>query len=71
MDELFENLPLHTKRYINFMVDRAIDKGLYDPQKGAVSLMELREMLETEEEKDFMDFSYEVAKMSRGVQNYD
>ena len=69
MDELFGGLSIHTKKYINFMVDRAVEKGMKDPKKGAEALMEIRNMLDTEEERDFADFSYEIAKLERGTYN--
>ena len=42
MDEMFGNLSVHTKNYINFMVDMAVEKAEYDPKRAAEALMELR-----------------------------
>ena len=69
MDEMFGNLSVHTKNYINFMVDMAVEKAEYDPKRAAEALMELRKSLETEEECEFMDFSFEILKMERSHYN--
>nr|DAG71514.1 MAG TPA: hypothetical protein [Caudoviricetes sp.] len=69
MDEMFGGLSIHTKNYINFMVDMAVEKANYDPKKAAEALIELRKSLGTDEERDFADFSYEILKMERGYYN--
>ena len=69
MDEMFGNLSVHTKNYINFMVDMAVEKAEYDPKRAAEALMELRKSLETGEERECKDVSFEILKMERSHYN--
>lgn len=58
MIELFENVSATSKKRIQFMVD--INFLCPDPRKAAKDLIDFRNLLETEEEKKFMDFYFSM-----------
>ena len=54
MTELFENVSKQTKERAKFWVDIALLNP--DPQARAMEVIKFRNSLQTEEEKDFVDF---------------
>ena len=54
MTELFENVSKQTKERAKFWVDIAILNP--DPEARAREILSFRNSLQTEEEKDFVDF---------------
>lgn len=58
MTELFENVPQGTRDKVKFWIERAMCEPT--PEKGAAMLMQFRDSLLTEEEKDYLDFAFAV-----------
>lgn len=54
MTELFENVSKQTKERAKFWVNIALLNP--DPQARAMEIIKFRNSLQTEEEKDFVDF---------------
>lgn len=59
MVELFQNIGAHKKKEITFWIKQAFAQE--SGKDGAQMLMNLRKEL-NDEEKEFMDFAYEVEK---------
>lgn len=58
MEELYSNVPQRTRNHIKFWIDMAC--LCKNPEEGAKMLMNYRNTLETEEEKEFLDFCFNV-----------
>lgn len=56
MEELFANVPQRTRNHIKFWLEMAF--MCKNPEEGAKMLMDYRNSLVTEEERDFMDFCF-------------
>lgn len=61
MTELFENVSEKQKNNIRFMID--LNLLCQDPRETAQRLIDFRKTLMTEEEKEFMDFYFNMRIM--------
>lgn len=58
MREMFENVPRKTRERVKFWLETAFVCS--DARKAAEDLARFRASLETQEEKDYLDFSFDV-----------